>query len=119
MISAIIIIGLVSFVITFFLKELDGPFNLIKKFRDKICKYTYVPMSIGGVPVTATQLTAILSPDNFFARLFECYWCLTTWITTVMMVLYLLLIGFPLIWIPFVLIASIGISGSINKFVNL
>jgi hypothetical protein len=117
MISAIIIIGLVSFAITFFLKELDGPFNLIKKFRDRICKYAYLPMSIGGV--TSTQLTAILSPDNFFARLFECYWCLTTWITTGVMLLYLLLIGFPLIGIVFVLPAAIAVSGSINKFVNL
>ena len=113
MISAILVIGLVSFVITFFLKELDGPFNVIKKFRDAICAYIYLPS-----PSNA-NFTAVLSPDNFWARLFECFWCLTTWITAVVMLLYLLLIGFPLIWIVFILPASISVSGSINRFVNL
>jgi hypothetical protein len=113
MISAIVVIGLVSFVITFFLKELDGPFNVIKRFRDMICVYTDIPIPDGKT------FKILEEPTNFWARLFDCFWCLTTWITAVVMLLYLLLIGFPLMWIVFILPASIAVSGSINKFVNL
>jgi len=44
---------------TFALKELDGPFNIISRFRNLLFRTKYI--------------------KTFFYKLFECYYCLGMW----------------------------------------
>lgn len=107
MLEISVVCGLVVFVITFFLKELDGPFDILAKLRIKLIVYQEL---VWDIEVTK---------ENFWAKLFECFWCLSSWVTVIVSVGVWLLIGFSLAWLPIVMIASIAIAGLINKFVML
>ena len=86
-----VVVGLVSFIITFFLTEnFDGPFNLLKKIRDwatSICPH------------------------------FVCHWCLGTYISIICTVVYIIVLGLPVVYVPFVWLASLAISGITHEIV--
>lgn len=73
MLARLLLYGLSAFVITLMLKDLDGPFDIFKLLREKICKYD-----------------ENLVPVNFFAKLFECPWCLGTWVSAGIVLLSLI-----------------------------
>ena len=86
-----VVVGLVSFVITFFLTEnFDGPFNLLRKIRD-----------------WATSI----SP------LFVCHWCLGTYISIICTVVYIIVLGLPVVYVPFVWLASLAIAGIVHEVI--
>lgn len=74
MLERILAYGLSAFVLTLMLKDLNGPFDIFKILREKLCRYdeNYVPV-------------------NFFAKLFECPWCLGTWVSAGVVLLSLIL----------------------------
>ena len=86
-----VVVGLVSFVITFFLTEnFDGPFDLLRKIRD-----------------WATSI----SP------LFVCHRCLGTYISIICTVVYIIVLGLPATYILFVWLASLAIAGIVQEIV--
>jgi hypothetical protein len=69
----------VSFTMLVMLKDLEGPWDIFGRLRMMLCRYDaeYIPV-------------------NFFAKLFDCHWCLGTWVSAVIALAFVALGG--LVW---------------------
>ena len=54
------------------------------------------------------------SPDMFFAKLFVCFWCLSTWIGFIVSIGYILMMGNDMKIFPFLWFFSIGMASFMN-----
>lgn len=90
MTEKLILCGLSTFILVLMLKDLDGPFDIFNKLRTLLCKYD--DMNV---------------PQNFFAKLFDCPWCLSTWVAGGVTLLMLVLPVDIFIWLSAISIASI------------
>lgn len=90
MIEQAILCGLSTFTLTLMLKDLGGPFDIFKRLRQLLCKYD-----------------AMNEPQNFFAKLFECPWCLGTWVAAGVVIMMLILPIQFFYWLSAIAIAGI------------
>lgn len=93
MIEQAILVGLSSFLITFFMRDLDGPMEVFKRLRDfftqqKDGKYRF----------------------PFFAGLYNCFYCFSTWVAILVTLLYAVLLPINALHVLPVFISGLGIS---------
>jgi len=107
-INAVLVLGLASFGLTYLLRYQDGPCDLFRKLRgaDGI---RYVPV----VDYSEKVVSYIeeVPNDGFFGKLMGCHWCLGTWVSAVMTVAVVALMGGSMVVMPFYWLASVGITG--------
>jgi len=107
--SGCVIVGLCSFAITYMLKYTDGPFDAFAKLR--VLVGLELPVIEDGI------VTAYLETEgygNFFAKLFACFWCLTTWICLFVVIGYILLVYNNVKAFPFLWFGGVGLSGFLH-----
>jgi hypothetical protein len=68
------------FGITYLLRELDGPFDVLKKIR-MLAGLKYVPV-LGEDGEFGEEIEEI--PDTKWGKFFSCFWCLSTWVSFVL-----------------------------------
>jgi hypothetical protein len=118
MIETVVLLGLSSFAITYILKYTRGPFEIFERFRIFIgLEIPVISYDVVG-KVNFEDLKEDDNPDKFFAKLFGCHWCLTTWVSLFLSVLYYLVLGNDVATFLFVWFASIGISGIIFEVIT-
>jgi hypothetical protein len=88
----LVVISLVVFTITVLIKDTEGPFDLFQKFKNILVG------SEGHERV-------------FFVKLFSCPWCIGTWISIAVSLLYLLISHRSISVAIAYCIASIGVTG--------
>jgi len=85
MIEYIVLIGISTFVITFFVMSLSGPFGIFGKMHD------------WAVSVKVNESMPMLTDCHpFFAGLYNCFYCMSTWVCILVTVLYVFLISIPI-----------------------
>lgn len=106
MLPNIITVGLVTFLLVYFLKELEGPFGIFAAIQN-------------AVIVTDEEG----NPTTFFGKLYSCWWCLSTWVAAVVTVLMVFVTGYVpfdfasfVYWI-FVWLGAIAIANLVNSFI--
>ena len=110
MIQAIVVVGLTSFTITFFLKYMDGPGKIFEHIR------RWVKVSIPMISASGQIVNWLEDdePDTLLANIFACFWCLTTWVTLIVTAVYIIIGYSSWIGLPFIWLASAGLSGYIH-----
>lgn len=109
MIEVLILNALAVFTITFFLKDMDGPFDIflmIRVWLKAVNKYDFED----------GHILYQWSDDGFFGGLFSCHWCLSTWIS--LLVTLVTCIAFGLAWYQYFyfVVDSIAIAGIVYKY---
>jgi len=90
---SLLLVGLASSYLTILLKDLDGPFGLVDKVRDYL----------------------IHKSPGLFAGLFDCEWCLGTWVAFFVAIVYVFVLGLEWYKFPFLWLASIPIIVAVYK----
>jgi len=99
MIQGIVAVGLATFTLLLMLKDLDGPFDIFKWIRDTLCEY-----DASNIPI------------NFFGKLFDCPWCLSTWIAAFVAIVYVLVMTLPVMYFFFLWLAAIAVADMIYVY---
>jgi hypothetical protein len=96
MLEPLIYTGLSAFLLVFLFKDSIGPFDMFDKIRALICRYDSMNL-----------------PSNFFAKLFECHWCMSVWAAMFLSIFVTLVMG--LLWYMLILLwlASAALAGII------
>lgn len=108
---AVLLYSMSLFGVTWMLRYTNGPGHIFQKIR-KIAGIQYFELITGDAD-SGGVVEEI--PDKFFAELFGCFWCLSTWLSLMLIVLLFPNIepkGFLLLWW-----GSIGISGFLHELV--
>lgn len=104
-----VIAGLVTFVLASFLMEQEGPWDLFKHIRKslKVYEEKYDDQ---------TDQWYDLDGTGFFAKLFACIWCLSTWVSALVCLVIVIVFKQPFYFWPFEWIASVAVSGKVYIF---
>lgn len=107
--SDFVIVSLAIFGFTYLLRYFNGPFDALLKIRT-LC-------GIAQVPILNTVGQQIGDAEDMPTKLAEfvgCYWCLTTWVSFVMFLVYVLVFGVDVVWLPFLWLAGVAVSGLLH-----
>jgi len=96
MITALILSGLATAILLIMFKDLDGPYDIFDSIR----------LALG-----------VYRPESFFAKLFDCYWCLGTWVAVPVSIYVIAVFGLSILFWPLYWLSSIIIAGIIYKYV--
>ena len=106
-----VVFSLATFAITYLIRYFDGPFDMLVRFRDA-CGIVRVPvLDTDGCPVDIVE--------EFPTKLAEfvgCHWCITTWISLVTSITFVMYRDYQLaLLVPF-WFAFIAVSGLIHDW---
>jgi len=110
MIQGIVVVGLTSFTLTFFLRYMNGPWDIFEHIRRWI-KLSVPVISASGQIVTWKEDD---EPDTLLPKIFVCFWCLTTWVTLIVTAVYIIIGYSSMMGLPFIWLASTGLSGFLH-----
>lgn len=110
----IVYVGLSTFTIVFLLKYTDGPFDIFYRLR----KLSGLVVPIIGNSGDVVDYVEDEDPDTFFALLFKCFWCLSTWVAFFLAIAYILVTGMTMWIFPFLWLSSVGVSGILLELVT-
>ena len=109
--SDYVFLAIAVFGFTYLLRYLDGPFDILKKFR-QLSGIRYVPtISSFAYPEPDTEEI----PDKFFAKLVGCFWCLTTWVAITFCVTFAIVNSREIFETFAGIFICVGISGFLNE----
>jgi hypothetical protein len=110
LLAAIVLNGLVVFIVTYFLTSLEGPWDVFKRLREW-----------AGIQHDADGFPEVIK-DRFLARLLACFWCTATWVSMATSLLAVFTMGasWYTSWYMWVCLwlASIASAGLVNKVVT-
>ena len=81
LLSDALVIGAATFAVTYLLRYTTGPFDIFSKFRNAVGIHTVVHEK--GTP-GAYEVEEVA--DKFFAKLVSCWWCLSTWVALLLVI---------------------------------
>jgi|WetSurSiteA1Bulk_404760.scaffolds.fasta_scaffold322008_1 hypothetical protein len=110
MIQAIVIIGFSAFALTFMLQETDGPGDIFLRVR--LYLGTELPIYDEEKEIGTLKEG---KPSGFLAKLYGCYWCLSTWWCFLLTVGYIFIGYAKLVDILYVWFAAIGVSALVRS----
>lgn len=97
---------------TFTLHYTDGPWDILFKIR------AFLVGLDGDQEVTEDHLgNEVYIGEGFFTKLLTCFWCSSFWVALIVVGSYYLIYGYSIKSFPFVLMASVGVSGYLNESV--
>jgi len=99
MLEQLILCCLVTFTMTVMLKDMLGPFDIFETLRGALCDYN----------------DANNDPVNFFGKLFNCHWCLATWVSAVVALVTVIIFG---MWWPYFFylwLSAIAVTGVVYE----
>lgn len=97
---------------TFLLHYTDGPFDIFFRFRALLIGLD------GDREVTEDDDgNEVYIGEGFFTKMLMCFWCSSVWISLVVVGSYYLIQGYSVKTLPFVLLASVGVSGFLHESV--
>jgi len=103
--------GLVTFVLASFLMEQAGPWDLFDHIRLWLKVYTKEFNDQTGEWYN-------LDGTGFFAKLFACIWCLSTWVSAIVCLAVVIVFKQPFYFWPFEWMASVAIAGLVYIHIN-
>lgn len=107
--SDFVIVSLAVFGFTYLVRYFDGPFDVLLKVRE-LCGIVWVPM----LNTNGRQINEVEEMPTKLAKFVGCYWCLTTWVSLVAFLVYVLVFGMSIAWLPFLWMAGVTVSGLIH-----
>ena len=102
MLENILVLGLVSFTITFMLHDLVGPFDIFRRIREK-----------AGIDANFY----IVKPSGW-ADLFKCFWCLTTWVCLIISAAFVIFYSLSVLLGIYIWLGAVAVSGLIYTGVD-
>jgi len=113
--SYVLIVSLAVFSITYFLRYMEGPFDIFLRFR-KMCGIVYTPvLDSDGLEVDIIE-EVVTRQFPMIARLVSCYWCLTAWVSFIVFLVYAV-ISSVILWFPVMWFAGITVSGLLCEYI--
>jgi len=101
---------------TFTLHYTDGPWDLLMKFRGLLLSLdkerSFSPPNGND---SESNEVHIVEEEGFFQKLLSCFWCSSFWVALIIVGCYYLLYSYPIKSFPFVLAASVGVSGFLHE----
>jgi len=111
----VLVLSLAVFAITYLLRYMEGPFDVFLRFR-MACGIVYKPiLDNDGLEVDIIE-EVVTRQFPMIARLVYCYWCLTTWVSFIVFLVYTATSG-VIMWFPVLWLAGIAISGLLHKYI--
>src|SRR5690606_28071978 len=109
-----IFLAISVFGFTYLLRYLDGPFDILRKFRE-LSGIRYVPEYelLNQSVYLRVRDNVEEIPDKLFAKLVGCFWCLSTWISILYCVTYAILYSKGIFETFTGIFICVGISGTI------
>lgn len=112
--SELFVLFLAVFGTSYLLHYTDGPWDFFFKFREELISLN------GELPDVVyddegNEVYISGEDEGFFTKMFSCFWCSSSWVAVVIVGSYFLIMGYPLKLFPFVLAASIGVSGFLKE----
>lgn len=104
MILASILAGAVTFALVLMLKDMDGPFDIFRGLR----------VMIGAAHIDKTD-NQEYSVESFIGKLFDCHWCLGTWISAAVNIVMIICVIYPWYYFPAVWLAGLTVAGCIYE----
>lgn len=111
--SEFLVVSLAVFSITYLLRYFDGPFALLRRFREFV-GIKYVP-ELDSDGNTVDTVEEILQ-ERPIARLVGCHWCMTTWVALIMFVSYIVVRGVSILWLPVLWFGGVAVSGLLHDY---
>ena len=112
MLSECVVAGVCVFTVAYLLRYTDGPFDIFYHFRIWVGVYADEVSVVDGIEVT--EEIEDPNPAGFFAKLVTCFWCLSTWMSLAITILYVVLFGDMRIF-PFMWLFATGLSGLLHE----
>ena len=103
-------IGIATFGATYLLRYLDGPFDILKKFR-QLTGIKYIPVINSDEEIEEI-------PDTVIAKLVGCFWCLSTWVSIFLCVIHAILNAVPIFDAFTGIFICTGIAGFMNSILS-
>ena len=114
------ILCLAVFCITYLIRYLDGPFDLLLKFR-KLMGVEYLGINEhteSGEVISTDEYMEYIPTNKPLAKLVGCFWCTTVWFSAVMSIMYSVVYSrdanvFSFVVLTFAIAAVSGITNTI------
>ena len=108
-----VILSFAVFGSAYLLYYTDGPWDVFDRLRDFLSRVKYKNVSVYDDEGTEVYISreVEVDEDNFFFKLFNCFWCTSTWIALIVVGLYYVVMGYQVWTFPFVALGTIGVSG--------
>lgn len=106
MLVNVIVIGLATFALTFLLKDTAGPFDIFSSVRERLTLEHQVRAE--GAPAYHTEPV-----HPFWFNWYACFWCMSTWTSAGLSLLYVIAFGLPWFAWFFIWLAAIALAGTI------
>lgn len=108
MICLILAAGFAVFAIVTILQDTAGPADIFQRFR----LWLKVDLEVYDDGPAFISYERDAEPDGFLAKLYGCFWCLSTWVALALCVWYLLAgrmawLDLPIVWFGVVGVASL------------
>ena len=109
MLNTTILAALAVFGFTYIVRYMDGPFDILKRFR-MLAGLRYINVIQSNEEIEEIRNTML-------AKLVGCFWCLTTWVSITFNIIMTVYMQFTVIDWLFSTFACIAISGVLHSFV--
>ena len=93
----------------FTLHYTDGPWDIFFRFRALLMRLDKKQEDVNE--------DEVYIGEGFFSKLLMCFWCSSFWVALIVVGSYYLIYGHPVKSFPFVVMASVGVSGFLNESV--
>ena len=107
-------IGIGVFGFSYLVRYLNGPFDILKKFREFVGIH-YIPI-LNDDSIEDGEVEEI--SDLFFAKLVGCFWCLSTWVSIFMCSIYSIVHVISVFDAFTGIFICVGISGFVHEIVG-
>ena len=109
MIEAVLVVGLVSFYITFTIRYLEGPFGIYHWIMSRFGIDRLPLLDANGLVIGYVE--DMSDSGRFLTKLASCFWCSTTWVSLAIAVIYVWKSSLNYGQGVFVWLAAAGLSG--------
>ena len=104
----VFVLFLAVYGVTFLFYYTDGPWDFFFRFRSFL-------IGLDSIKLRKVHIVEEQQEDGFFQKLFSCFWCFSFWVALFIVGSYYLLYDYPIKSFPYVVAASIGVTGYLNE----
>jgi len=108
-----VILSLATFGLTYLVSETEGPWSIFFRLSDFLRQVKHNEDSgyiDAGEEVYITRSLEV-NETGFFYKLYDCFWCFSTWTAIIVVGLYWLIMGNQIGSFPFAVLGAVGVSG--------
>ena len=115
-----VVLSFAVFGFTYLIHYTDGPGDVFFRFRDWLMRVKETEERVYPAPGQEVYITRTVTVDeeSFFYKLFNCFWCSSTWSAIIIVGLYYVVMGYQIWTFPFVALGTLGVSGFLGEILS-